>query len=207
MLATGQVAVSLMLLIVATLFVRNLSRAQAVDAGFDAVHTVVAHVAFVQDRYSRDARDAMIDVAVERVRLLPGVVNAAAATGIPLTLRSGRTTGGTITVDGERDAMPAYYHSSDVGPSYFAAMGMRTVRGREFRDTDVRGAAVVAVVNEEFVRRFMPGREAVGRIDSSPGRHRSGADGGRWRGLEREASHGWRSADARGVSAAPPATR
>jgi predicted permease len=167
-LAIGQVAVSLMLIILATLFVRNLGRAHAVEPGFDTARTAITQMTFVQDRYSRDVRDAMTAAAVERVRALPGVVAASAATGIPLTLRSGRTTATDMQIDGVPAPVNVWYHGSDVAPGYFAAMDTRLLRGREFGPADVRDGARVAIVNEEFVRRYVPG-EAVGRIVLLPG--------------------------------------
>ncbi|HEY5413596.1 MAG TPA: ABC transporter permease [Gemmatimonadaceae bacterium] len=169
MLAIGQVALSLTLLITATLFVRNLARTQSLDTGFDTAHTAVAQIAFVQDRYSREARDAMVETALERVRAIPGVVSAAATTGVPLTIRAGRTTGTGIRIDGVKDEVHVEFSGIDVGPDYFATMGMHTVSGREFRRTDNQTAARVAIVNEEFVRRYFGGRDPVGRTMDLPG--------------------------------------
>jgi predicted permease len=168
-LAIGQVAVSLTLLITATLFVRNLTRTQSLDAGFDTAHTAVAQVAFVQDRYSREARDAMIETALDRVRAIPGVSSAAATTGVPLTIRGGRTTGTEVRVDGIGDEIHVEFSGTDVGPDYFGTMGMRLVSGREFRRTDDQGAPRVVIVNEEFARRYLGGRDPVGRAISLPG--------------------------------------
>ena len=169
LLAVGQVAVSLTLLIMAMLFARNLTRAQSLHPGFDTAQTVVAQVAFVQDRYSREAREAMIESALQRVRETSGVTGAAAASGVPLTMSGGRSSGIEITVDGKGEPFHVEFSGSDVGPDYFATMGMRTIRGREFRDTDDRTAPPVVIVNEEFVRRYFAGRDPVGRTMDLPG--------------------------------------
>ena len=169
LLAVGQVAVSLTLLIMAVLFARNLGRAHSLDPGFDTAHTAVAQVAFVQDRYSRGARDAMIENALQRVRQTPGVTRAAATSGVPLTMSGGRSTGIEITVDGKGEPFHVEFSGSDVGPDYFATVGMRTIRGREFRDTDDRDAPPVVIVNEEFVRRYFGGKDPVGRMLDLPG--------------------------------------
>jgi predicted permease len=168
-LAIGQVAISLLLLVTAALFVRNLAQANIVHPGFDTEHTVVSQIAFVQDRYSREARDAMLQAALERVRALPGVTGAALTTGVPLTLRSGRTTGTNITIDGSPKEINVYFHSSDVGPDYFATMGMRVEHGRAFALTDAPNATRVAVVNQEFVRRFFDGKDPTGHTMTLPG--------------------------------------
>ena len=168
-LAIGQVAISILLLVTAALFMRNLARANIVNPGFDTEHTAVAQIAFVQDRFSRDARDAMLETALERVRALPGVTHAAISTGVPLTMRSGQTTGTNITVDASTNEINVYYHSTDVSPGYFETMGMRVDFGREFRATDTRSAPRVAVVNQEFVRRFFAGRDPTGHVLHLPG--------------------------------------
>jgi predicted permease len=168
-LAIAQVAVSLTLLITATLFVRNLARTQSLDAGFDTAHTAVAQVAFVQDRYSREARDAIVETALERVRAVPGVVSAAATTGVPLTVRGGSTNGIEIRIHGGAEEIHVEYAASGVGPAYVATMGMRLLAGREFRRTDDQHAPRVVIVDEEFVRRYLGGRQPVGLMLDFPG--------------------------------------
>jgi len=168
-LAIAQVAVSLTLLITATLFVRNLARTQSLDAGFDTAHTAVAQVAFVQDRYSRDVRDAIVETALERVRAIPGVVSAAATTGVPLTIRGGSTSGIEIRIQGGAEQHHVEFAATNVGPDYFAAMGMRLLAGREFRRTDDQRSPRVIIVDEEFVRRYLGGRQPVGLTLDFPG--------------------------------------
>jgi predicted permease len=169
LIAIGQVAISMALLVTATLFVRNLSRANAVDAGFDTTHTIVAQVAFVRDRYSREALDAAVETALARVRALPGVASAAVTIGVPLTIRSGWMTGTDMRIEGAKDPVSVEYHGSAIGPDYFATLGVGVVRGREFRLADDAGAPRVAVINEEFARRYLVGRDPVGRIIDMPG--------------------------------------
>jgi predicted permease len=169
LLAVGQVAVSLTLLTTATLFARNLARAQSLHPGFDTAHTAVAQVAFVQDRYSRGGREEVVEAALRRVRETPGVTRAAATTGVPLTMSGGRSTGIEITVDGKGEPFHVEFSGSDVGPDYFATMGVRTIRGREFSDTDDGSAPRVVIVNEEFVRRYFGGKDPVGRALDLPG--------------------------------------
>jgi predicted permease len=169
LLAIAQVAVSLALLIVATLFARNLARTQSVDPGFDTAGTAVAQVAFVQDRYSREAREAMVETALERVRAMPGVVSASATTGVPLTIRGGRSSGIEINIPGVGEQIHVEFAATDVAPDFFATMGMRTIGGREFRRTDGLTARRVVIVNEEFVRRYVAGKDPVGRVFDFPG--------------------------------------
>ena len=169
LLAIAQVAVSLALLIVATLFARNLARTRSLDPGFDTARTAVAQVAFIQDRYSRAAREAMVETAVDRVRAMPGVASASATTGVPLTIRGGRSSGIEINIPGVGEQIHVEFAATDVGPDFFATMGMRTIRGREFRRTDDLTARRVIIVNEEFVRRYVAGKDPVGRVFDFPG--------------------------------------
>jgi ABC-type antimicrobial peptide transport system permease subunit len=84
-------------------------------------------------------------------------------------MSGGRSTGIEITVDGKGEPFHVEFSGSDVGPGYFATMGMRTIRGREFRDTDDGNALPVVIVNEEFVRRYFEGKDPVGRMLDLPG--------------------------------------
>jgi putative ABC transport system permease protein len=169
LLVVGQVAVSAVLLVTASLFLRNLMRTNATDPGFDTRSTIVAQVGFVEGRHTRDGLTALLGEAVERLRSTPGIAGAAVAHGIPLTIRSGRTTGTEIGIAGTSEQFAARYESNAVGPGYFSTMGIRVTRGRDFGAGDTVGAPLVVVVNEEFVRRHLAGREPVGTTLMLPG--------------------------------------
>jgi putative ABC transport system permease protein len=162
-LVIGQVAVALVLLVTGMLFLRNLARAQVVNPGFDTQHTLVAQVGFVEGRYTPETRAALLDAAVSRLQSLPGIEGAAYARDMPLTIRSGMTTGADLRVAGHGQPFPARYEVNFVGPGYFRAMGIPLERGREFLQTDKTGAPVVVIVNDEFVRRYMPDVDPIGR--------------------------------------------
>ena len=93
LLVVGQLAVALVLLLTALLFVRNLGLAANADPGFDITHTLVAQVSFVEGRYTRDTRETFLRTAVERLNALPNVERATYSNSVPLTIRSGMTTG------------------------------------------------------------------------------------------------------------------
>ena len=168
-LVVAQVAVAVVLLVTAALFLRNLAQSRSTDVGFDVAHGMVAQIGFVEGRYTAETVTAWLDDAVERVRAVPGVRTASYAVGAPLTIRSGRRSGATIAVAGTETSFHAMYANNFVGPEYFETMGIGLVKGREFRRDDRRGAPAAIVVNEEFVRRYLADRDPLGSALMLPG--------------------------------------
>ena len=123
----------------------------------------------MQSKYTPATGTDWLEAGVERVRGLPGVVEASYAFGAPLTLRSGMTTGYKLTIDGAPEGVQAEYQNNFVGPGYFSTMKIGVVKGREFRATDRRGAPPVIAVNEEFARRYIPHRDPIGASIRLPG--------------------------------------
>ncbi len=160
-LLTGQVAVSTILLVTAFLFVRNLTRTQLTNPGFEVERALVAQVGFVQGRSDAD-HPAFLQAAVERLRAVPGVENAAYANAVPLTIHSGSTNGLSARI-ANGDPEHIEFAKSLVGPGYFPTLGIRLLGGREFQPTDAAGSAPVAIVNEEFSRRYFKGKSPIGQ--------------------------------------------
>jgi predicted permease len=162
LLVVGQMAVALILLTTAGLFIRNLALTHTLDPGFDMRRLLVAQVTFPPGRHSRETRLAALDTALTRLRALPGVQHAAFARGVPLTMRSGFTSVADLGIDGERGTVPAMYEENWVSPGYFATMGMRLLAGRDLAATDFAGSPAVAVVSHAFAERYLSGRDPVG---------------------------------------------
>ena len=160
-LVVAQVAGSLVLLAGAGLFLRSLSRAQAIDPGFDPERALVFSVDVQAQGYD-DARGAAFYQALqERLAAMPGVTAVSFSTYLPLTLGGERRGFRAVGYEpGPGEDMEVA--SSFVGASYFETLGTALVRGRGFTREDAPGTRPVVVVNEAFVRRFWPGKDGLG---------------------------------------------
>lgn len=159
-LVVAQVALSLMLVTTAGLFVRSLQAAAAIDPGFTTRDVLLANV----DLSLSGFRGAQAVELAERLRSrlsgLPGVTAVAAARMIPLQgsgLGLGRIRAFGSAPDAAIDA-----DWNVVSPEYFDVIGMRVVRGRGLTAADLADAPRVAVVNETFARTVWPGRSGIG---------------------------------------------
>jgi predicted permease len=161
-LLTGQVAVSTMLLITAFLFARNLMRTQVTNPGFEVNRTLVAQVGFVQGRGISEP-PAFLHTAADRVRSLPGIVDASYTNGVPLTVYGGSTSGLSARIGNRAKSEHVEFSHNLVGPRYFSTMGVRLIAGREFQLTDTPGSVPVGIINEEFARRYFRGENPIGQ--------------------------------------------
>ncbi len=168
-LVVGQLAIALVLVVTASLFMKTLTLAQYLNPGFDTESTYVGLIGFVEGRYDHQSRTAWLEQAASRLRQFPGVRSASFASGAPLTILSGMSTGFELAIDGREGRFHAEYEDNFVGPDYFDSLGIRLIKGRGFSPDDVAGSPAVIVVNEEFVRRYLQGLEPVGSRVRLPG--------------------------------------
>jgi len=162
-LVASQVALSLVSLVCAGLFIRSLEASRNADVGFTGPEHVLLvstdlHLAGVPD----SQRVAVAGRLLERLRAVPGVQAASLAMSSPLGF--GGSSDVTVAPEGyapqPHENMSIEYLA--VGSDYFQAMGIPVVRGRGIEGSDVAGALDVAVVNERFARRFWPGKDPIG---------------------------------------------
>lgn len=163
-LVVAQVALSLMLVVTAGLFVRTLQQAARTDPGFTTANVVLANVDLALSGYRGPAAAALVGRYQQRIAALDGVESVAAARIIPLQ-GSGFGLGrirvpGLLGPSGD-DTVDADWNV--VSPEYFDTVKMRLVEGRGLSDRDEAGSTPVAVVNESFARAAWPGRPAVGQ--------------------------------------------
>jgi putative ABC transport system permease protein len=160
-LVVGQVAVSLVVLAAAVLFLRNLFAARDMGPGFDLTRTLRAEVNLPSERYTTPERiRSYVDRALPELQALPGIACAAAARIIPFTDSTRFST--TITFPDTGEKADVGFSWNAVSPDFFRAMGIPVLKGRAFTTAD-RAADLVVVVNRTFVDRYLGGRAAVGR--------------------------------------------
>ena len=164
-LVAGQVAMSLLLLVAAGLFVRSLHRAGSMDPGFNIRNVDTLQVDTRLAGYRTDAEGIrVVESLIERFRAMPGVTAVAASRMIPL--QGGGMGLGNLRVPGRvgpdgRDGINSDWDV--VSPDYFATMQMQIVRGRAFTAQDRSGAPSVAIVNERFAAEAWPGQDPIGQ--------------------------------------------
>jgi predicted permease len=162
-LVVAQVAGSLVLLIVAGLFVRSLMRAQRAYLGFDPDHVLNVtldpkEVGYDQVRTKNFYRDLEV-----RVRALPGVQSASLAFSVPMgTVNDGTSIylEGHTLAPGQQPPVVIYNHVD--GP-YFDTMRIPLLRGRAFRENDDEKAPLVAIVNQTMAHQFWPNEDPIGK--------------------------------------------
>ena len=161
-LAVVQIALSVILLTGAGLFVRSLDNLRAVPLGLDLDRLLLAQVALPGDKHAIAAHDAFWQEALRRVSNLGTVDGAALSIGVPFRSSMAISFG----VPG-RDSLPHLAsggpYANGVTPSYFRTAGTRVIRGRAFTTTDGARAPRVAIVNQTLARMLWPNQPAIGR--------------------------------------------
>jgi predicted permease len=161
-LVVAQFALSLALVVAATLLIRTLINVRSIDTGLDLNRVVLMEVDPSAAGYDGPRVRQYLNMALERLKTVPGVQDAGFARVIPLGFGGSR---GTIEVPGYSPSAgeDMEINFNGVTPGYFDALGIAVVRGRVLNDQDIVGAPAVAVVNETMARKYWPDGSAVGR--------------------------------------------
>jgi predicted permease len=161
-LVVGQLALSLLLLVGAGLFLRALDRGRRIDPGFDNAGVATAPFDAESWGYDEAKARAFYDALRERAAALPGVSAVAYAEYLPLVMHR---SGDDIQVGdgGAPNAGTASVDLTLVDGDYFGVIRLPLVRGRAFGRVDAAAAPKVAIVNETLARRYWPAGDAVGR--------------------------------------------
>ncbi len=161
-LVVGQVACSVLLVVLSSSFVRVLRYAGAANPGFDSRGVDVAMLDSSMTGQPASAQADLWRTTIDRVRRLPAVASASLAR-VPPGGWEGIGLGDVAPAD--RQGPPAMFSPAwnIVDTGYFATLGIPIVAGRDFASIDTRGAPLVVVISEALARRFWPGQRAVGK--------------------------------------------
>ncbi len=158
-LVVSQVALSLVLLVGALLFVRSLQNLMSVDAGFRPEGVVAVNLDLRRPAYSEDRRANVYRDLLSRLSAGPGVISAAQVGFTPV---SGSGWNGRVHPEGtSTESKESNFNR--VGPGYFRTMGTPLLAGRDFDDRDSLSSPKIAIVNEAFVAQLFKGVNPVGR--------------------------------------------
>ncbi len=192
-LVVSQVALAMVLLISAGLFVRTLANAYDVDPGFSRRNAVLASFDLSSLGLDDTKGNELLDQLITRSEAIPGVERASVSTMVPLSVGGASDT--SPVIDGytpaEHEDVVVYYGM--VGRGYFETMGVPIVAGRGIDDRDRATGASVVVINETMAQRYWPGRDAVG------GRLRSGPEWTTVIGVAKDGKYGTLSESSRSV--------
>ncbi|MFL6273810.1 MAG: ABC transporter permease [Blastocatellia bacterium] len=160
-LVVGQVALSLLLLVGAGLFVRTLINLQNVPTGFNQQNAMVFEIDTAATGYKDEQFPALLREVEEKVKTVPGVQ----ADGFSFLLfnQGGWTSLVTTRDQTATDIERPIVRQNVVGPDYFAAMGIPLLLGRGFGPQDTEKSQKVAVISETMAQRFFPEGSPLGR--------------------------------------------
>jgi len=161
-IVASQVALSLVLLVAAGLFLRSFSKLATLDIGFDCNNVLIVSTNLKTAKVPRDQQFSTCEAIESRLRALPGVVSAGRSVMTPV---SGHGWNGWIqsewskALTGRRSL--AWF--SFVSPGYFETLRMTFLAGRNFNDGDTKTAPAVVIVNQTLAHCFFPNLDPLGK--------------------------------------------
>jgi putative ABC transport system permease protein len=160
-LVVAEVSLAVVLLVGAGLLVRTLHRLFSLDTGFDPSHVITMQVQESGPGYRKDEdRLRFFEQALERVRQLPGIEQAAFVNQLPLS-GDYEVYGVEFQNDAGNGGTAAFRYA--VTPRYFETMRIPLRSGRLFTEQDTAGSAKVALINESLAKRIFAGKDPIGQ--------------------------------------------
>jgi len=161
-LLTGQVALSLVALIAASLFIRAVQRAYSIDPGFDERHLAIFMMNPEQVGYDAAQLENFHRDAEDRIAALPGVEAVSWASNLPFWSSASRA----VSIEGQehtRKSETLNTITNTIDVNYFKVMRVPLVAGRTFTADDRLGSLPVVIINEDLARRYWPAGDALGK--------------------------------------------
>jgi putative ABC transport system permease protein len=163
-LVVGEVALALLLLVGAGLFLRSLASLQEVSPGFQADGVITANVALPPIRYGDPAKQiAFFRAVLDRLSSLPGVTNVGAGVSVPF---SGNAGSASFSIEGRPSPPgdPGPHGDIDlVTPDYFASLKIPLRSGRVFTNQDQQSTQPVVIVDETLAKQYWPNEDPLGK--------------------------------------------
>ena len=162
-LVAAQVALSLVALVGAGLFLRSLQHAQQIAPGFDADHLAVMSFDLGAQGYTEERGRQFQERVLERAGSVPGVQSATVASVVPL-FQGGFAR--TVFLEGQDTSdrrAGKLVQISIVGARYFETLGIPLLRGRTLAPTDQPNTPIAVVINETMAKKFWPDQDAIGK--------------------------------------------
>jgi len=161
-LVSGQIAMSLILLMGMGLFLRSLSKLQSIDVGFSGRQVLVLSLDLEEQRYTPERGKSFYADAMERISALPGVKSASLASSVPVTA-GGRRMDLPPNFTNPPINEPTRIDMISVAPRFFETIGLPLLRGRDFGPLDSEKAPNTIIVNETMARIYWLDSDPIGR--------------------------------------------
>ena len=162
-LVVAEVALSFVLLAGASLLIRSFNRLASLNPGVDATNVLAMHLPTPLAEFTNSTKlTNYLTEVTRKVRSVPGVQEVAITDAPPM---AGFANGAPFLIEGRNGdpSSPSVSGFKTVGPSYFAAVGMRLLKGRSLDESDVAGAAPVTVINETMAKTYFQGEDPIGK--------------------------------------------
>jgi putative ABC transport system permease protein len=163
--AVSELAVAVVLLVMAGLLIKSLWRLQNVNSGLQTENVMTFNLALPESKYKTDRQSQFYEQLKTRIESSAGVESASTILPLPL---SGDRFVISFQIEG-REVAPKDEPSADIfitGVGYFRTMGIPIVKGRDFEQRDQNGTRPVVIITEEFARQYFPNEDPLGkRID------------------------------------------
>lgn len=161
-LVVAQVGLSLFALITAGLFVRSLQKAQSVNPGFNSENVLLMAFNLGREGYTEPQGRNFHRQVIERIRAVPGVLNATVARDRPFGGGFQRS----VFIEGQEPppgGRGVLVQTNNIGAGFFETLGIPLLRGRDFVEADNQQAPKVMIINEAMAGRFWPDQNPIGK--------------------------------------------